>query len=70
MGQVVQIKELYRARKSRAEKMSTDQCIELIEWNLKHSVDRYLSSPHGERAFRATQIRKLSEVLEYTLRLR
>lgn len=70
MGQVVQIKEFYRARRSRAEKLSTEQCIELLEWNLKQSVDRYLSSSYGERMFRATQIRKLSEVLEYTLLLR
>ena len=70
MGQVVELKELHRARRHRAEKQSTDQCIELLEWNLKHNVDRYLSSPYGERLFRATQIRKLCEVLEYALRLR
>ncbi|HEX9879026.1 MAG TPA: hypothetical protein VGB25_02390 [Candidatus Binatia bacterium] len=70
MGQVVELKEIHRARRSRSEKLTMDQCIELLEWNLKHSVDRYLSSPSDERPFRAGQIRKLSEVLEYTLRLR
>jgi hypothetical protein len=70
MGQVVELKELHRARRYRAEKQSADQCIELLEWNLKHNVDRYLSSAYGERLFRATRIRKLSEVLEYALRLR
>ena len=70
MGQVVQIKELHRARRTRTEKISTEQCIELLEWNLKHSVDTYLSSPRDERPLRATRIRRLSEVLEYTLRIR
>ncbi len=70
MGQVVELKEIHRARRSREEKLSTQQCIELLEWNLKHSVNVYLSSPRDERPLRATQIRKLSEVLEYTLQLR
>jgi len=54
MGQVVEFKKLHRARRHRAEKQSTDQCIELLEWSLKHNVDRYLSAPYGERLFRAT----------------
>ena len=70
MGQVVELKEIYRARRSREERLNTDQCIELLEWNLQHSVSLYLASPREERPLRATQIRKLTEVLEYTLRLR
>ncbi len=54
MGQVVEFKELHRARGHRVERQITDQCIELLEWNLKHNVARYLSSPYGERLFRAT----------------
>ena len=69
MGQVVEFKELHRARRSRAEKVTNEQCTELLEWNLQYSVDRYLSSPRRERPLRATINLKLSEVLEYTLRL-
>ncbi|MGB7951497.1 MAG: hypothetical protein WCH75_27755 [Candidatus Binatia bacterium] len=46
-----------------------EQCVQLLEWNLKKSLDDYLSSPQEERPIRATQIRKLSEILEYALRL-
>ncbi len=69
MGQVIRIKELHQARRRRSEKVSIEECVELLEWNLKRSLDQYLSSPPEERSMRATQIRKLSEILEYALRL-
>ena len=69
MGQVIHFKELHQARRRRSEKVSMEQCVELLEWNLKRSLDYYLSSPPEERSMRATQIRKLSEILEYALRL-
>ncbi len=69
MGQVIHFKELHQARRRRSEKINVEQCVELLEWNLKRSLDRYFSSPHEERSIRATQIRKISEILEYALRL-
>ncbi|MEK6601273.1 MAG: hypothetical protein AABZ09_05280 [Candidatus Binatota bacterium] len=69
MGQVIHFKELHQARRRRSEKVSMEECVELLEWNLKRSLDQYLSSPPEERSMRATQIRKLSEILEYALRL-
>jgi len=69
MGRVIQIEELHKARRRRSEKVSMEQCVELLEWNLKKSLDDYFSSPPEERSMRATQIRKLSEILEYAVRL-
>jgi hypothetical protein len=69
MGRLIQIEELHKARRRRSEKVSMEQCVELLEWNLKKSLDDYFSSPPEERAMRATQIRKLSEILEYAVRL-
>jgi hypothetical protein len=69
MGELIHFKELHRARRRRSEKNSMQECVDLLEWNLKRSLDCYLSSPIEERAMRATQIRKLSEILEYALRL-
>jgi len=46
-----------------------EECVELLEWNLKRSLDQYFSSPPEVKSMRATQIRKLSEILEYALRL-
>ena len=69
MGQVIHFKELHQARRRRSEKVSIEECVELLEWNLKRSLDQYLSSPPEERSMRATQIRKLSEILEYAVRL-
>jgi hypothetical protein len=69
MGRLIQIEELHKARRRRSEKVSMEQCVELLEWNLKKSLEDYFSSPAEERAIRATQIRKLSEILEYAVRL-
>lgn len=69
MGQVIDFKELHQARRRRSEKVSLEQCVEILEWNLKRSLEGYFSSPPEERPMRATQIRKRSEILEYALRL-
>jgi hypothetical protein len=69
MGQIIQLEAIYQARRRRSEKVSMEQCVQLLEWNLKKSLDDYFSSPREERSMRATQIRKLSEILEYALRL-
>ena len=69
MGQLIQIKELHHARRRRSEKVSIEQCVQLLEWNLKKSLDDYFISPREQRSIRAVQIRKLSEILEYALRL-
>ncbi len=69
MGRIIQIQDLHQARRRRSEKVSMEQCVELLEWNLKKSVDDYIDAPREERSMRATQIRKLSEILEYALRL-
>jgi hypothetical protein len=69
MGRLIEIEEVHRARRRRSEKVSMEQCVQLLEWNLKKSLDDYFSSPPEERSMRATQIRKLSEILEYAVRL-
>ena len=37
--------------------------------NPKRSLDRYFLSPNDEKPMRATQVRKLSKILEYAVRL-
>jgi hypothetical protein len=69
MGQIIQLEAIHQARRRRSERVSMEQCVQLLEWNLKKSLDDYFSSPREERSMRATQIRKLSEILEYALRL-
>ncbi len=68
MGQVIQFKGIQHAKRRR-ENVTMEECVGLLEWNLKNSLDHYFSSPPEEKSMRATQIRKLSEILEYALRL-
>ena len=69
MAQIIQLRELHQARRRRSERASMEQCVELLEWNLKKSLDDYFISPREQKSIRAVQIRKLSEILEYALRL-
>ena len=69
MAQIIQLRELHQARRRRSERVSMEQCVELLEWNLKKSLDDYFISPREQKSIRAVQIRKLSEILEYALRL-
>lgn len=69
MGQVIHLKEIHQARRRQSERVGMEECVELLEGNLKRSLDQYFSSPPEEKPIRATQIRKLSEILEYALRL-
>ena len=69
MARVVEISKVRREQRRRLEQDVTEQCVEVLEWNLRNSLDRYFLAPREERLDRATSIRKLSEVLEYTLRM-
>ena len=69
MAQIIQLREVHQARRRRSERVSMEQCVELLEWNLKKSLDDYFISPREQKSIRAVQIRKLSEILEYALRL-
>jgi hypothetical protein len=65
---VIHLKGIQQAKRRR-ENVSMEECVGLLEWNLKNSLDQYFLSPPEEKSMRATQIRKLSEILEYALRL-
>jgi hypothetical protein len=70
MGQVIRFDAIYQEKRRRDERASLDHCLGVLEWNIKNSLDQYFASPPEEKSMRATQIRKLSEILEYALRLR
>jgi hypothetical protein len=69
MGQLIQLQQLQQDRRRRSEKDTLQECVQLLEWNLKKTVNEYFDSPLEQRSIRATQIRKLTEILEYALRL-
>lgn len=69
MARVVELSKLQRERRLRNQRVGTQQCVEIVEFNLKISLDEYFRAPRRERVIRATRVRKLSELLEYTLQL-
>ena len=69
MAHVIELSKRQRERRLQNERLGTLQCVEIVEFNLKNSVDEYFRAPRRERVLRATRVRKLSELLEYTLQL-
>jgi hypothetical protein len=69
MGQIIRFDEIYQAKRRRGVRASLEDCVGILEWNVKNSVDQYFASPPEEKSMRATQLRKVSEILEYALRL-
>jgi hypothetical protein len=64
MGQIIQLQELHQARRRRSEKVSMEHCVELLEWNLKKSIDNYFSAANRAPCARRKQA---GEILEYAL---
>jgi hypothetical protein len=69
MGQLIELKEVLRAKRRETERHSLQRCIEILESNLEWSVKAYMSSPREERLVRAGRLKKLSELLEYAYQI-
>jgi hypothetical protein len=65
MGQLVELREILRAKRRETERHSLEKCIEILESSLALSVRAYLSSPRDERLVRAKRLEKLAELLVY-----
>lgn len=69
MAEVISFQDVVRQRRRRREQELTEQCVRVIEINLRLAVDLYEAAPAAERPVRARRIRRLGELLEYALAL-
>lgn len=65
MGQLIELREMFQARRRETERHSLESCIRILEANLDWSIQSYLNSPREERLVRAGRLKKLCELLEY-----
>ena len=67
-AQVVPFADLVHARQRRRQRALAQQCVDLIELNLRLAVERFAAAPVPERPVYARRIRVLGEPLEYAQR--
>jgi hypothetical protein len=67
MGIVVSFQDLARARRRNEERVLTEQCIEIIELNLRLALEMFDAAPAAQRSTYARRVRQLSALLEYAV---
>ncbi len=69
MAVVVPFQDIVRARRREQERACTQRCIEIIEANLRLSLELFDDAPPAERPLHARRMRQLSALLEYAVHL-
>lgn len=66
MAEIISLRSLRQARRRQQEHVALHDCLALIENSLYQQLDDFAQAPEAERLVRASKIRKLGELLEYT----
>ena len=69
MAVVVPLQDIVRARRREQERACSERCVEIIEANLRLSLDLFDTAPPEERPVYARRVRQLSALLEYAVHL-
>ena len=67
MAEIIHLRAILQARRRQREQECLQRCVEIIEQSLKSQVEEFPHAPVEEWSSRASKIRKLSELLEYTI---
>jgi hypothetical protein len=67
MGVVVPFQDIVRARRREQERACGERCIEIIELNLRLTLEMFDNAPAEERPLYARRVRQLSTLLEYAV---
>lgn len=66
MAEIIELKEILRARARRRERTLTARCLAIMEDCLASARLAYHGAPLGERVARAYKLRQLEELIAYT----
>ena len=66
MAEVIPIREILHARRRQQQHEAGLRCIEILEQSLRYHLDAFEQAPPHEWAMRASKLRKLGELLEYS----
>jgi hypothetical protein len=65
MAEIVSFADGLRARRRAREREYTEQCIRIVEANIRLTLHLFSMGSPAERPVRARQLRQLTELLEY-----
>jgi len=67
MATVIPFEDLLRSRHRRQQRVEMERCVEILELNLRHTLDQFAVAGEGEREVYARRLRHLSALLEYAV---
>jgi len=67
MAVVISFHDIARARRRNAERETTEQCVAIIEANLRVALDAFAVASPDERPLWARRVRHLGALLEYAV---
>ena len=66
MAEIIHLRKVLQARRREQQQMMATQCVEILEYSLHRHIEEFAQAPPAEWAARASRIRKLGELLEYS----
>jgi len=69
MAEIIHLRAILQARHRQREQEYLLRCVGAIEHSLQHRLEEFSRAPEDEWPVRASKIRKLGELLEYTTAL-
>jgi len=67
VAEIIHLRAILQARRRQREQECLHRCVEIIERSLTSQLEEFPRAPAEEWLVRASKIRKLSELLEYTI---
>ncbi len=66
MAEIIHLRKILQARRREQQQVTATQCVEILEYSLYQHLEEFGQAPPHEWAVRASKIRKLGELLEYS----
>lgn len=69
VAEIIHLRKIIQARRREQQQESAARCVEIVEQSLRRHIEEFAHAPHQEWAVRATKIRQLGEILEYSTQM-
>ena len=66
MAEIIYLRKIIQARRREQQQECAARCVEIVEESLRQHIEEFAHAPPQEWVVRATKIRQLGEVLEYS----
>ena len=67
MATILPFEDIVRSRRRQRQHDQLEQCIEILELNLRYTLDQFHEAEGDERALQARRLRNLSALLAYAV---